>query len=118
MNVNEFLQSVKKIETYNDGYSFRHIAPKIVCNSGLSMSVQVSNGHYCAPRIDDADYYHEVEIGYPNMEIQLLMEYAEEPLRPLDTVYGYVPVELVDKIIEENGGIDLDKTLNPQEKEN
>ena len=118
MNVNEFLRSVKKIEVYDDGYSFRYNAPRIVCKSGLSMSVQVSNGHYCEPRIDDADYYYEVEIGYPHTEIELLMEYAEEPSRPLDTVYRYVPVELVDEIIEENGGIDLAKTLNPQEGEN
>ena len=36
------------------------------------------------------------------------MDYCEDDENPCGTVYGYVPVELVDRVIEKHGGIDLD----------
>ena len=33
------------------------------------------------------------------------MPYAEDRERPTDTVYGYVPVEIVERVIEKHGGI-------------
>jgi hypothetical protein len=34
-----------------------------------------------------------------------IMSYAESRGEPRDTVYGYVPVELVDQLIEAHGGM-------------
>jgi hypothetical protein len=34
-----------------------------------------------------------------------LMDYAEDPTEPEDTVYGWVPLELVRKIIYVRGGM-------------
>jgi hypothetical protein len=39
------------------------------------------------------------------MEEPELMEYAEDPVDPTGTVYGWVPVELVNKLIDKHGGI-------------
>lgn len=33
------------------------------------------------------------------------MEYAENPSEPTDTVYGYVPVSIVEAVINSRGGI-------------
>ena len=71
------------------------------------MSVQASRSHYCLPRRDNAEYYEEVEVGYPNQEDELLTPYAElyEDFGPTDTIYPYVPVDVVAKVILKHGGI-------------
>ena len=35
----------------------------------------------------------------------MLMEYCDEPSTPLDTVYGYVPVQTVTNVLAKHGGI-------------
>lgn len=87
------------------------LTKRLICKDGFEMSVQASNVHYCSPRIDNADYYSEVEVGYPTVSEEELLDYAEDRTRPTKTVYGYVPVELVDKIISKHGGI-KDETNN------
>lgn len=80
--------------------------PRLVCNDGLTVSVQASEFCYCEPR-DNHGPYTEVEIGFPSRVIPELLPFAEYPENPLRSVYGYVPVELVDSIIKAYGGIDL-----------
>lgn len=87
------------------------LTKRLICKDGFDMSVQASNVHYCSPRVDNADYYSEVEVGYPTVSEEELLDYAEDRLRPTKTVYGYVPVESVDKIILKHGGIN-DETNN------
>ena len=84
------------------------IAPRVECEDGFSMSVQASKGHYCSPRKDHSYPYEEVEVGYPSMEEACLLPYAERPDDPTGTLYGCVPIELVDKLIEKHGGIAMD----------
>lgn len=78
--------------------------PRIVCEDGFSMSVQAGSANYCSPR-DEFGPYTKFEIGFPSEKVDVLMDYAEEPDSPTDTVYGWVPVDLVVKIINEHGGI-------------
>jgi hypothetical protein len=81
-----------------------HPAPRIVCKDGFSISVQASEFAYCTPRANVA-HWTEVECGFPSdMEVSLL-KYAESPDDPTGTVYGYVPVRLVEKIIKRHGGV-------------
>jgi hypothetical protein len=35
----------------------------------------------------------------------MLMEYCDEPGTPLNTVYGYVPVQIVTNVLAKHGGI-------------
>jgi translation initiation factor 2B subunit (eIF-2B alpha/beta/delta family) len=49
--------------------------------------------------------YTEVEVGYPNRMEPLLQQYCEEPDKPCDTVYGYVPAALVSLVITKHGGL-------------
>lgn len=76
----------------------------IKCKSGLTMSVQASIHHYCQPRNDDGPY-QQVEVGFPSRQIDDLMQYAENPAIPTETVYAYVPTTLVEQIVNDNGGL-------------
>jgi len=49
--------------------------------------------------------YHKVEIGYPSDVVPELMEYAENPADPTGTIYGYVPIQIVEDIAFTHGGI-------------
>ena len=78
-------------------------APRIVCADGFSMSVQAGEAIYCTPRNSDGPWT-AVEVGFPSAKADLLMPYAEEPDKPTDTVYGYVPVSVVAQVIIDHGG--------------
>jgi hypothetical protein len=69
------------------------------------MSVQAHDGAYCSPRIDNAERYTEVEIGFPTHLEPILVPWAESPDEPTETIYGYVPVEVVNTVIAKHGGI-------------
>ena len=104
--INEYLKRTLKIVIIDElDYVCQDIRPRVKCADGFEVSVQASFGHYCSPRDSGDIRYDEVELGYPNMVEPELLEYAEDPDEPKNTVYGYVPVELVNKIIEKHGGI-------------
>jgi hypothetical protein len=69
---------------------------QVVCKDGFSMSV-IRNGM----AYGDEDH---VEIGFPSEEEPLIMPYAEDEERPTRTVYGWVPNELLNKVIDKHGG--------------
>jgi hypothetical protein len=70
----------------------------VKCRDGFTMSIQASKYHYCTPRTDVGPYTH-VEIGFPSEAEPLLIPYADSPENPTDTVYGYVPREVVEAVI-------------------
>ena len=76
------------------------------CADGFNMSVQASKTHYCSPRVDGHEaVYNHVEIGFPSEREALLDEYAEDTDRYTETVYPYVPSQLVALIISKHGGM-------------
>ena len=86
-----------------DGGVFTH---RLVCHDGFNVSVQASSGHYCAPRQDNEPDYWEFELGYPSEDMgEDFREYQDNPNNPTDCVFGYVPVELVQKLVDSHGGI-------------
>jgi len=94
MNVNEF---------FNTAGTDRN--RQVVCADGFKMSVQAHGGSYCTPRMSGADKYTEVEVGFPSQAEEMLMKYAEEPSHPTQTVYAYVPVQVVTNVLAKHGGI-------------
>jgi len=82
-----------------------HQVRRIFCPDGFTMSVQASHYTYCSPRYDNEEEYSAFEVGFPSEKEDLLMEYAEDPDRPTDTVYGWVPAEVLDRVIEKHGGV-------------
>lgn len=80
------------------------LTPRIKCADGFSMSVQATEGTYCTPR-ENQGPWEEVEVGFPSAEPDFIMQFAEQPEKPTETVYGYVPVELVEKLVDHHGGL-------------
>ncbi len=78
---------------------------RIECADGFSMSVQASRFNYCAPRVDNAERYTEVEIGFPNDYESLIAGYAEDKEDYTGTVYGYVPSDVVTLVCAKHGGV-------------
>ena len=77
----------------------------VVCADGFQMSVQANKSAYCSPRIDAADRYESCEVGYPSHTEELILEFAEDPDRPTETVYGWVPVDRISLVIAKHGGM-------------
>lgn len=94
--INKYFQITRKHELY----IFNHL----ICADGLILSIQASRYHYCEPR-NNKGPYTSVEIGFPNKVCPELLEYAEDINKPIDTVYSYVPIEIVEKIIKDHGGL-------------
>lgn len=84
------------------------VVPRIVCKDGFSVSIQAHDGSYCSPRRAFAGTWTSMELGFPNARPpEYIMEYAENGDTPTDTVYGYVPVELIQQMLDEHGGIEI-----------
>lgn len=73
-----------------------NIVKRITCKDGFSISVQASEFAYSYPRENNADFYSKVECGYPSAIPEFIMEYVDDAESPMQTVYGYVPTELVE----------------------
>ncbi len=91
-----------------DGLVFQQ-TKKLKLANGVELSIQAGKHHYCSPSQDtpNGDYndYDEFEVGFPTEKIDSLMPYAEEPDNPTQTVYSYVPKDLLREIIAAAGGV-------------
>jgi hypothetical protein len=114
------LTTIKKFTDWmNEGFCGRvvpdssyegfQITKKLVLMDGTELSIQAGHSHYCQPRVNapepDYDFYSEFEIGFPSRVIPEILEYAEDRDCPCDTVYGYVPKEVIVDFIEKAGGV-------------
>ena len=120
-NINEFIKNNLKVKVLygNNDPLMKHMMtssrlPHIVCTDGFEMSVQVGFHLYSEPK-KVAKRYSAVEIGFPSDHEPLIEEYAESFSEDApdytDTVYPYVPVKIVNKVLKKHGGIDLTETL-------
>ena len=105
--------STPTIDELRENYSkYFFIIPKIYCNDGFKVSIQVHNGAYCSSENGYREFgldWREVEWGYPSEPL------TDEKYNPEDeagtSVGGYVPIEIMEELIEQHGGIDLKTTL-------
>ena len=104
MTIEQFTKETFKEE---NGFCFR---PRIYCKDGFNMSVQGNKGSYCTPR-KTLDLYLSMEIGFPSEKENLIIDFAEIKEQPTESVYGYVPCEIIQEVINKHGGIDLIKTF-------
>ena len=121
MKINEFIKNNLKVKVLSTDPLMKHMLtssrlPQIVCSDGFKMSVQVGFSLYSEPK-KVAKKYSKVEIGFPSEHEPLIEEYAEcYTFEELDidftnTVYPYVPVRIVDKVLKKHGGINMTETL-------
>ena len=122
-NINEFIKNNLKVKVLYEGEDslMKHMMtssklPHIVCSDGFSMSVQVGSSLYSTPK-KVSKRYSAVEIGFPSEDESLIEKYAENLhdedafVNSTNTVYPYVPVKVVNKVLKKHGGIDLTETL-------
>lgn len=110
MDLNEFIEKSLNVKESRVG-DFQDVRPCIIMEDGERMSVQASRTHYCDPRIDSAAYYSSFEIGFPTFIDERLRAYAEKWDDPTDTIYAYVPREIIVEIIDDHGGISKEQEL-------
>ena len=99
------------IRTYDKNY-FR--IPRIYCNDGFNISVQVNKANYCGSENGIRTFgldWKLVEWGFPSQNIDAEKYNAEEH-PTTESVGGYVDVKLIDELCEQHGGIDLQATLS------
>lgn len=97
---------------------------RITCADGFSLSVIAGPGCYSHPRpkmmptlpampysseTDDAYFsgpYTHVEVGFPSARPEPWTDWEtySDGGEPTETVYGYVPVEMVAALVESHGG--------------
>ena len=124
MKINEFIKNNLKVTNHSRDSLMNHMLtstrlPQIVCSDGFTMSVQVGFSLYSTPK-KVAKRYSAVEIGFPSEHEPLIEEYAETFYKEdgeditdyTDTVYPYVPVKVVDKVLKKHGGINMAETLS------
>ena len=91
--------------------------PRIYCKDGFNISIQVHNGNYCGSENGTRTFgldWKLVEWGFPSSEIDGEKYNAEDDDDTTNSVGGYVEIGLIDELCEEQGGIDLAKTLQEE----
>ena len=91
-----YIQQTERVVKYNK---------QVTCKDGFKMSVQAGENLSSIPRENFAERYEKVEIGYPSEKESLILEYARGANDPTDTIYAYVPVDIVTLVIAKHGGI-------------
>ena len=114
MRLEDFFKETYKVllaeqqkQNFGFGITMMDNRPRIICNDGFSMSVQGSIHNYCEPR-EYVEWYESLEIGFPSDDISL-KDYCDD-----SDIYGYVPVEMIQDIIDKHSGIDVFKTLSEE----
>jgi isocitrate dehydrogenase kinase/phosphatase len=121
MTINEFIIKYRNIQElkdfhgtemenhFEDGIMRRVFTPYVICNDDFEFSCQASSTHYSEPR-GLANEYTQVEIGFPSLNDRIIEKYREdygweEDCGLTNPVYPYVPVKVVDELIEFHCGI-------------
>lgn len=84
------------------------VRDEIICNDGFSFSCQASGDHYCSPKEYGlpANAYKSWEIGYPSEKEHTLLPFVEDEDRDsTNSVYLYVPTDVVIDLIVKHGGL-------------
>ncbi len=108
-NLSDYLMAFRDSEGYGWPEGLRRyrsefpLAKRITCADGFNLSVQATHGAYCTPRQNIGPWL-EVEVGFPSAAPELIMEFADQPEQPTETVYAYVPINLVVDLIALHGG--------------
>jgi hypothetical protein len=95
----------KYIMFYRQSDPMLGVVPRIQCASGLSLSVQAGPYMYSFPRTWEGPWI-SVEVGFPSRFVPALKPYGDDFTEPENViVYHNVPVNVVNRIIDQNGGI-------------
>lgn len=96
------------------------VVPPIHCADGFRISIQASNTHYCLDKdgnrpgflgmsLNTVHHapYTAFEVGFPSARPEpwhQWVEYADNKENPTESIYSYVPLEMVEALIYRHGG--------------
>ena len=87
------------------------LRPYIFCCDGFGLSVQGSAHHHSTPKRSEL-WYATLEVGCLSEREVALDRFAEEqPINLEKTIYPYVPVGIINRVIEKHDGIDFERTF-------
>ena len=117
MKINMFIKSFMNLMANGENpkeYYDSHVVyiPTVVCKDGFRISIQAHNGSLAASENGYRQFgenWHYVEWAFPSEPIDADKYHSYEE----DTTQsnGCVVVELIDELLDEHGGIDLEKTM-------
>lgn len=96
----------KSRKNFNDLYDKEHFyLPRLYCSDGFNVSIQCNCCHYCKSEngYRKFGWITDVEWGYPSTE-ESLLETINHPV-------GMISIEILEKLVEKHGGIDMQKTF-------
>ena len=97
MKINQYIQQYRSTTSLQ--------TPHVKCRDGFTMSVQAGKDDiYSIPR-GMAGHYENVEVGRVSAHVPEFTKYEE------GSVFPFVPCSVVDKVIENHGGIVLSRRL-------
>lgn len=105
-DLQSYMKMTLKIISLPGGYQYQEARPRIYCKDGFNLSVQGGRSLYSEPQQDGVTNFENVEVGFPSEKVDELMPYVEDERNPTETIYSYVPIEIVEAIIEKHGGIE------------
>lgn len=103
MTINEYLQRYPTTDSIG-GRAF-----DAYLQGGQQLSIQASEGHRCIPQNNEGPY-KAVEVGYASKELKKRLNALLEEDSD-NNIWAFVPVEKLEEIFEEFGGIACN-TLN------
>jgi hypothetical protein len=102
------LNSLLCANKVDESTDFKPLIKRLELADGESVSVQTGRTHYCSPRDNHGPWY-TVEVGYPSVDPgEKWKEYFDgdwDTQDHTDSVYGYVPINMVVDFINEHGGL-------------
>jgi hypothetical protein len=107
LSLNQILNRGREGRIHVGRHLYIEPAPVVECIDGYQVSIQCSSHSYSIPREDfkDVSNYISFELGFPNMSDELLDEYAEDRTDFTETVYPYVPRNIVEALLLKHGGV-------------
>lgn len=106
------LQQIIERGTRGAEYKTTGVSNNLTCADGFKVSVIAGGGSYSIPRNDGftdsiPGPFTAVEVGFPSERPEPWSDwehYCEDPEKPTDTVYGYVPADMVRALVALHGG--------------
>lgn len=90
-------------------YHVNAIRPRVQCADGFEISIQASIWHCCQPRVSGFYDYERIEVGYPSAPVPELAQWKTRTfggvLPDEQSIFTWVPVSEVDRLIAAHGGI-------------
>jgi len=103
---NAWFKAFKEITNPNSQFTHQRVPKHLMCKDGFTFSIQAGPTHYSTPKAL-ADHYDAFEIGFPSASEPIWNQWKEDPDQdPTESVYGWVPSDIINHVIEFHGGID------------